>query len=103
MLVSIYNVRVVRRGVPEGDSLYYLAAGGDTLLATDRASSAVAPDSLFLVREGDRLGRISGIVMERSVRGGRAYLLEPRRAGDYFFMAGSRVLTTWGRLKRAFW
>jgi hypothetical protein len=104
MLVSLYNVTVARCGVAEGDSLYYLAAGADTLLGTDTDSGLISAGRPFFVRPGDRLGCISGIVLERALPGGRpAYVLTPRSAKDYRFVAGSNEsYTTWSRLKARF-
>jgi len=104
MLIAVHNVNVVRRGVAEGDSLYYLASGADTLIATDVESGVVPPDSTFFVRPGDRLGRVRGLVLERTLPGGRpAYVLTPRRAADYLFLASPDVsFTSWGRLKESF-
>ena len=70
MLVVLYNVNVVARGVPEGPDLYYLASGTDTLLGTDIESGMSAPDSTFFVRKGDCLGFVSGNITERSTDGG---------------------------------
>ncbi len=104
MLVALYNISVARRAVAEGDSLYYLAAGADTLLATDTESGVAPPDSAFFVRPGDRLGRIRGIVLERSLPGGgQAYVLAPRSAADYLFLAAPNArFISWGRLKEQF-
>ncbi len=104
MLVALYNVSVASRGVPEGDSLYYLATASDTLLATDADCGLVPPDSVFFVRTGDRLGRIRGLVLERELpSGGRAYVLAPQSAEDYYFTTGAAaVYTSWGRLKDRF-
>ncbi len=102
MRVALYNTVVVQCGVPEGDSLYYVASEGDTLLATDAASEVRVPGQVFFVREGDRLGRIAGVVTERPLEEGTGYVLEPRRAGDYHFMAGQELYTSWGRIKSLF-
>jgi len=102
MLVSIYNGDVVRRGVPEGEHLYYLACGADTVLASDRESAVVVPDSTFFVRRGDRLGRLRGIVVPEATPLGTRYVVYPRGASDYEFIVGEEVLTTWGRLKSWF-
>jgi hypothetical protein len=104
MLVALYNLDVVRCGVAEGDSLYYLAAGPDTVLATDLDGGLIPLGQTFFVRPGDRLGRIRGLVLERALPGGgRAYVLAPRSAEDYVFMASANELyTSWGRLKERF-
>jgi hypothetical protein len=104
MLIALYNVSVARRGVPEGDSLYYLAAEADTLLATDADCGVIPPGSAFFVRTGDRLGRIRGLVLERELpEGGRAYVLAPRSSEDYYFTTkAGAIYTSWGRLKGLF-
>lgn len=102
MLVSLYNGRVARRGLPEGDDLYSIAFGSDTLLACDRESAVLPPDSTFFVRAGDRLGRLRGIVTQREAPGGPCYVVEPRDASDYEFVGDDATHTTWGRLKHAF-
>ncbi|MBU1699449.1 MAG: hypothetical protein KJ970_17665 [Candidatus Eisenbacteria bacterium] len=101
MLVKILGANVIRRAVPEGNDLYYLSSNTDLVLCTDRDCPAVPPDSTFFVRAGDCLGFIQGIVIEESIPGGRAYILQPRTTSDYYFTAGSQSLTTWGRLKQA--
>jgi hypothetical protein len=102
MVVSIYNVTVSRRGVHEGSDLYYLVSEGDTLLGWDLENEALAPDSTFFVREGDRLGRIRGIVTERSNSRTNYYVIQPRDAGDYWFVGRNLELSSWGRLKRGY-
>jgi hypothetical protein len=99
MLVAVTNSRVVQRGVPEGESVYYLVAGGDTLLATDAECTALAPDSTFFVRTGDRLGSIRGVIVERNVAGAPAYVMQPRAAEDYYFMAGNLLFSSWATIK----
>ena len=101
MLVVLYNVNVVARGVPEGPDLYYLASGTDTLLGTDIESGMSAPDSTFFVRKGDRLGFVSGIITERST-GGTRYVLLPRGIEDYKFIGSNRELSSWSRMKRRY-
>ncbi len=95
MLITVRNAFVARRGIPEGSDLYYVAAGEDTLLATDITSTVLAPDSSFFVREGDHLGHLRGIVAQR----GAAYVIHPRGASDYGFVTGGATYTTWGNLK----
>ncbi|MFH1145036.1 MAG: hypothetical protein V1774_10875, partial [Candidatus Eisenbacteria bacterium] len=102
MLVTFLNLRVARRGVPEGEELYYLAAGGDTLLATDAATGLCPPGGTFFVRDGDRLGSVSGIVVQRDSPAGPIYVLQPRLAADYYFVADDATYMSWGRLKRSF-
>jgi hypothetical protein len=104
MVVSLENVTVARCGVAEGDSTYYLAAGADTVLATDTESGMIPSGSAFFVRPGDRLGRISGVVLERIVPGGGpAYVLAPRSAGDYRFVAApTEIYTSWSGIKARF-
>lgn len=104
VLVSLYNVTVSACGVAEGDSLYYLTAGAVTLLGTDAASGVAPPGSAFFVRPGDRLGCVSGLVLERTLPGGQpAYVLAPRSAKDYRFVAGAnQFYTTWSRIKARF-
>jgi len=100
MVVTLYNLTVAERGRGEAADLYTLMADGDTLLGSDRWSSAPAPDSTFFVRAGDRLGFLRGIVTEETIDGAAAYVLMPRSAEDCRFVGGERELTTWGRLKR---
>ncbi|MBP6875490.1 MAG: hypothetical protein KBD56_05425 [Candidatus Eisenbacteria bacterium] len=102
MLVTITNGTVVRRGVPEGSALYYVAVGTDTLLASDVESSVLPPDSTFFVRAGDRLGRLRGVVLQTEATEGARYILRPRLASDYLFVTGDEILTSWGRLKHEF-
>jgi hypothetical protein len=99
MLVAVTNTRVVQRGVPEGNGIYYLVAGSDTLLATDAECTAVPPDSTFFVRPADRLGSIRGIVVEREIAGAPAYVMQPRTAEDYYFMAGNLLFSSWATIK----
>jgi hypothetical protein len=100
MLITVYNTRVLHRGVAQGESLYYLGAEDDSMLATDAGVTALPPDSTFFVREGDRLGLITGLVEEMNLVTGSGYVLRPRSAADYWFIAGNQVLATWGGLKR---
>jgi len=102
MLISLYNTTVVGRGTLEDPDLYCLVAGSDTLLGTDLESAVLAPDSTFFVRNGDRLGRLRGLVTERKVGAESRYILQPRAAEDYTFVGSNRELTSWGRVKRQF-
>ncbi|MBD3235339.1 MAG: hypothetical protein GF330_01380 [Candidatus Eisenbacteria bacterium] len=102
MLVSLYNGRVVRRGLPQGSDIYAVAFGADTVWATDRESAILPPDSTFFVRPGDRLGRLRGIVVEDAAGLQPIYVLRPRIAEDYQFVFDGQVLTTWGSLKHGF-
>lgn len=102
MLVTLFNVTVPACGVAEGADLYYLVSATDTLLCSDSAHDLAPPGSAFFVRPGDRLGRIRGIVLEVPVEGGSAYVLHPRGARDYSFVAGEEKFTTWGRLKQMY-
>jgi len=102
MLVSLYNGLVARLAAPEGDDLYVVDFGGEMVLACDRESAVLPPDSTFFVRAGDRLGRLRGIVTQREALGGPCYIIEPRDAGDYGFVGDDAAYTTWGRLKHGF-
>jgi len=99
MILAVHNAEVISCSVPEGDELYYISAADQLILCSDACSSLQPAGSDFFVREGDYLGKITGVLVQQSVLGGSAYVLHPRSADDYHFTAEGKIYSSWGQIK----